>query len=133
MLIGRQVHTDYGKFIDLLALDGAGTVIVIELKKNLTPRDVVAQGLDYAAWVETLEPERLADIWRGYLTAYRKELGSQSLDEAFQKRFGAVLTEVTLSEAHQIVIVAARLDDRTEGIVTWAILDFGSLLIAKWE
>lgn len=75
MLIGRQVHTDFGKFIDLLAVDRSGTLIVIELKKDLTPREVVAQALDYAAWVEGLEPERIAipnsystrswQCWRG--------------------------------------------------------------------
>ncbi len=29
LLIGRQVSTDYGKFIDLLAIDATGSVIVI--------------------------------------------------------------------------------------------------------
>jgi RecB family endonuclease NucS len=32
--------TDYGKYIDLLAIDGTGSVIVIEIKKNKTPREV---------------------------------------------------------------------------------------------
>src|SRR5690625_4661316 len=52
MLIGRQVYTDFGKYIDLLAIDGTGSIIIIELKKHKTPRDVVAQAIDYAAWVE---------------------------------------------------------------------------------
>jgi len=119
MLIGRQVHTDFGKFIDLLAVDNSGTLIVIELKKDLTPREVVAQALDYAAWVEGLEPERIADIWRAYVDGWRKDLGSQSLDEAFQKRFGIALSEVELNAAHQMVVVAARLDNSTERIVTY--------------
>lgn len=43
MLIGRQVSTDYGKFIDLLAMDSDSGLVVIELKKDRTPREVVAQ------------------------------------------------------------------------------------------
>jgi len=42
MLIGRQVSTAFGKFIDILAMDINGNLSIIELKKNRTPREVVA-------------------------------------------------------------------------------------------
>jgi RecB family endonuclease NucS len=38
LIIGRQVATDSGKFMDLLAIDETGSLIVIELKKDQTPR-----------------------------------------------------------------------------------------------
>lgn len=119
MLIGRQVHTDYGKFIDLLALDETGTLIVIELKRNLTPRDVVAQAIDYAAWVENLTSDRIADIFLQYAATYRKDLQGLSLDAAFKQRFKCDLPQDDLNETHQIVVVAARLDESTERIVTY--------------
>ncbi|WP_447956117.1 endonuclease NucS domain-containing protein [Vreelandella sp. EE7] len=53
LLIGRQVRTGFDKLIDLLALDANGNVIIIELKRDKTPRDVVAQAIDYASWVVT--------------------------------------------------------------------------------
>jgi len=34
LLIGRQVATAYGKFIDMLAMDASGNLSVIELKKQ---------------------------------------------------------------------------------------------------
>jgi RecB family endonuclease NucS len=43
LIIGRQVITSFNKYIDLLAIDGNGSLIVVELKKDRTPRDVVAQ------------------------------------------------------------------------------------------
>lgn len=46
-MIGRQVRTTHGGYIDLLALNQDGQLIVIELKRELTPREVVAQALDY--------------------------------------------------------------------------------------
>ena len=52
-LIGRQIPTSYGKYVDLLALDGEGAIHVLELKRDRTPRDVVAHTLDYGSWVQT--------------------------------------------------------------------------------
>lgn len=63
LLIGRQVRTDFDKFIDLLAIDASGSVIIIELKRDKTPRDVVAQALDYASWVVEIDDSKLVDIY----------------------------------------------------------------------
>lgn len=63
MLIGRQIATDFGKIIDLLAMDAEGNLTVIELKRNRTPRDVVAQVLDYASWVQNLSYDEIAAIY----------------------------------------------------------------------
>ena len=46
LLIGRQIPTGYGTFIDMLAMDEEGGLSVIELKKGRTPREVIAQLLD---------------------------------------------------------------------------------------
>jgi RecB family endonuclease NucS len=54
LLIGRQVPTAFGGIIDLLAVDADGYINVLELKRDRTPRDVVAQVLDYGSWVATL-------------------------------------------------------------------------------
>ncbi len=46
LIIGRQIRTSYGKTIDLLTIDETGKLTVVELKRNKTPRDVVAQAID---------------------------------------------------------------------------------------
>jgi hypothetical protein len=119
LVIGRQIRTDYGGIIDLLAVDNSGTLIVIELKKDLTPRDVVAQAIDYAAWTQSLSADVVAGIFERYATAYKPELRQKTLDEAFKDRFGIVLAAEDLNHAHQIVVVASRLDPSTERIVSY--------------
>jgi len=45
LLIGRQVTTNLGTTIDLLAVDRQGDVVVLELKRDRTPRETLAQAL----------------------------------------------------------------------------------------
>lgn len=112
MLIGRQEPTDFGGRIDLLAIAPDGSLVLIEIKRDRTPREVVAQALDYASWVEALSADRIAQI-------YGRFSPGGSLSEAFRQRFGTALDEDTLNESPQIVLVAAALDDSTERIVKY--------------
>ena len=112
MLIGRQEQTGMGGRIDLLAMAPDGSLVLIELKRNKTPRDIVAQAIDYASWVEQLTADRVSQI-------YQRFSKSGNLDEAFRERFGTELDEETLNASHQIIVVAAELDDSTERIINY--------------
>lgn len=110
MLIGRQEDTGLSGRVDLLAIAPDGSLVLIELKRDRTPRDVVAQALDYASWLERLEADDIAAI-------YGRFSPGRSLAADFRERFGQSLDEETLNETHQIIVVAASLDDSTERIV----------------
>ena len=66
LIIGRQVSTNLGSFIDLLAVDRAGNSAVLELKRDRTPREAIAQALEYASFLETLDYEQLQQTLRKY-------------------------------------------------------------------
>lgn len=68
MVVGRQVTTNLGTFIDLLALDRQGNTVVIELKRGRTPRDTLAQALEYASFVEGLSYDDIEQLLRRYTT-----------------------------------------------------------------
>jgi hypothetical protein len=112
MLIGRQEQTGMGGRIDLLAIAPDASLVLVELKRNRTPREVVAQALDYASWVEQLTADRIVQI-------YQRFSQGGSLGDAFKQHFGAELDEETLNGSHQILLVAAELDDSTERIITY--------------
>ncbi|MDJ0334900.1 endonuclease NucS [Salinibacterium sp. G-O1] len=117
LIIGRQVSTAHGGFIDLLALDETAAVHVIELKRDKTPRDVTAQALDYGSWVSTLSRTDIHTIFE----AYRPGV---ALEEAFAERFNETLPE-EVNSSQVFTIVAASVDAATERIVRFLNEDFG--------
>jgi hypothetical protein len=107
-LVGRQVQTEFGGRIDLLAIDRQGSCVIIELKKGRSPRDVVAQLLDYASWVCDLDYDDLDRIASEH---YGKNIAS-----LYQEAFEDALPE-QLNTTHSMVIAAAELDESSERII----------------
>ena len=118
LVLGRQVRTEYGGFIDLLAIDSEGRVHVLELKRDLTPRDVVAQTLDYGSWVPKLTLEDLQHIYD------EQHSGGDSFDEEFARRFDVPLPDVVNAE-QQFTIVASALDPASDRIVEFLAESYG--------
>ncbi|MEW2553384.1 endonuclease NucS domain-containing protein [Streptomyces zhihengii] len=121
LLIGRQVPTPYGKVVDLLGMDAEGSLHVLELKRDRTPRDVVAQVLDYGSWVQELTNEQIREVYGAY--ARRRGL-AEELDEAFALKFGGGPPD-TLNSSHSLTVVASELDAATERIVGYLASGFG--------
>ena len=61
-IIGRQVSISNSGRIDILAIDGNGKLIILELKKGRGNRDIIAQILDYASYIEDLSRKDLEEI-----------------------------------------------------------------------
>src|SRR5437762_2911787 len=80
MIIGRQVPTPWGKFIDLLCIDGEGKIVVLELKRDKTPREVVAQALDYGSYVKTIQADELRRIFANYQKQYFAALPAKTIE-----------------------------------------------------
>ena len=104
LIIGRQVPTNLGSFIDLIGIDREGTLVVIELKRNRTPRDTLAQALEYASFAERLDTGQIEEILRSYLkddsvniAEYHREYFDLATDEA-----------VAFNKDQRIVIVGQR-------------------------
>lgn len=108
LIIGRQVQTGYGGYVDLLAINSDGELIILELKRSKTPRDIVAQCLDYGTWVHGLKLTDIVGIFESYK--------SSGFEKEFSEYFGTPVPE-PINSGYQIVIVAESLDDSTERIV----------------
>ena len=123
MVIGREVSTAFGGRVDVLAIDAAGNLAVIELKRNRTPREIVAQVLDYGSWVRNLTADEIAESFIDYQVRFLKTGTPKSINDAFQERFGVVPD--SLNSLHRLVIVAGSLDPSTERIVNYLTEEYG--------
>ena len=72
VLVGRQLPTSSGK-LDLLGVDSDGRLVVFELKRGTLTREAVAQVVDYASWLDSLND---ADLW----TCITKHSGQRGID-----------------------------------------------------
>jgi hypothetical protein len=116
LLVGRQVTTASGGRIDLLAIDGDANLVVLELKRDKTPREIVAQALDYASWVNDLSYEQI--------DAITKDFTGKPLAQAFSDHYGSSVPQ-TVNGHHSMVILASELDDSSERIVQYLAEQYG--------
>ncbi len=110
--LGREIETRHGHSIDNLFLDGNGHLVVAELKRGKTPRDVTAQVLDYGA--------------------YASRLGWNDIDALCRTRHGAVLESAYLlclgydlvkmpEPEHRLLIVAESYEPSVEDAAAYLI------------
>ena len=128
LIIGRQVETDYGKYIDLLCINSNGDLVIVELKKDKTPREVTAQVLDYASWIKDLSHEKIRSLANLYLAKR-----NTNLEESFLQKFGQEIPEV-LNESHSMLIVASEIDESTERIIKYLSDTYGvNINVAQFQ
>jgi hypothetical protein len=82
LVVGQQVATNLNTYIDLLGIDREGNTAIVELKRGRTPRETLAQALEYTSFVEGLGYEQLEQV----LMQYTGEDGTV-LSESHRKHF----------------------------------------------
>ena len=122
-VIGREVGTPVGSRIDILAIDSDGNLTIVELKRDRTPREVVAQILDYGSWIRRLTAEDIGSIYIDYQARFLNQPTPSGIDDALIAKFGSAPEE--LNSSHQLIIVAAEIDPATERIVSYLQEEYG--------
>lgn len=94
-IVARQFPTPAGP-IDLLALDPQGTWVIIEIKRNAVRRETIAQALDYASCIATMDVAGLTEA---------------------AKRAGSTVTSAGAERELRVVLVGTSRDPGLERIV----------------
>jgi len=103
LIIGRQITTNLNSYVDLLGIDNSGNIIVVELKRNKTPRDTIAQILEYASFVENLDYAQLNEIYQDYSGE------DVSLEDYHQQYFESEPEEKVSFNKHAKLVIVAQL------------------------
>ena len=126
-LLGEElliITNEYDKFdktkerLDLLALDKEGNVVVIELKRDDSGKNVDLQALKYAAYCSTLTLDKVVSIYRKYLG---KGNASLSEDEA-RNQILEFVTNIDFEEINdkpRIILVAKDFRQEVTASVMW--------------
>lgn len=104
-----------GGIFDILGISEKGDTVIVELKRDKSPRLVVSQALEYASGIRKEGYERLDERFRKF-RHNRGESANESLREAhadFFKLSDDPLDEREFNNNIHLVVVAAEFDDIT--------------------
>lgn len=110
LLIGKQVATETGGVIDLLAVDAEANLVVLQLKRDKSPHEIVAQTLDHASWVKGLSHDQIDAIASSFT--------GKPLTDAFSEHFGKAIPD-TINARHSMIILTPELDASSERIMQY--------------
>ena len=118
------ITTEYDKFdktkerLDLLALDKEGTVVIIELKRDDSGKNVDLQALKYAAYCSNLTLDELSGIFKKYS---EKSTSNLSLENA-RKKILEFISNVDFEEINdkpRIILVSKEFRQEVTASVLW--------------
>jgi len=115
LVIGEQVSTSSGGFIDFLGIDKeTGDLIIIELKRGRLGRDALAQAIDYASEVASWTEEDINE-------RINKKLKDLIIDENLSLED----SNIKLNQNQRILLVGFSMDDRLQRMIDWLSEKYG--------
>ena len=112
ILVGRQTPTEGGP-LDLLGVDGDGRLVVFELKRGTLSRDAVAQIIDYASYLDSMEFADLAS----HISENSGAHGIDGIDDFQDWYSNQDFVGLESLKPLRLLLVGLGTDDRTERMV----------------
>ena len=125
-------------FPDLLGVDSEGNLVIIEFKRGKTPREVIAQLLEYAAWANELPEEQIHEIADAYFEK-RDEFKGKTFTEAFKEAFDVPETDELppLKRKLRLFVVAEEIQPRVAHVCrflrTSYKMDVSCIAVSKFQ
>lgn len=117
LIIGEQVPTKSG-VIDFLGIDKSGNLVVIELKRDRLPREVLSQVIDYASDVASWDINRISEICTKYT--------GSSLEDYLNEKFEDIdLENLIINKSQRILLVGFSIEESLQRMIEWLSDNYG--------
>jgi len=117
LIIGEQVPTKSG-VMDFLGIDKSGNLVIIELKRDKLPREVLSQVIDYASDAASWDVDKLSEICTKYTGA--------SLEDYLNEKFEDIdLEDMLINKSQRILLVGFSIEESLQRMIEWLSNNYG--------
>lgn len=104
--------------MDFLAIDRAGNLVVIELKRDRLPREVLAQAVDYASSIASWDADKVSEICAKY--------ADQTVQDLLNESFGEIdLGDLVVNKVQRILLVGFSIEEPLQRMIEWLSSTYG--------
>jgi len=111
LIVGEQVYTKSG-VLDFLGLDNSGNTVIVELKRDKLPREVLTQAIDYASDVATWDVDKLSEVCMNHN-------GQALYDYLSENLMGVELDELVINQAQRLLLVGFSIEESLNRMIEW--------------
>ncbi len=116
-VIGEQIPTKTG-LVDFLAIDRAGNLVVVELKRDRLPREALAQAVDYASDVAGWDADKVSEVCVKY--------ADQTVQDLLNESFGSIdLGDLVINKVQRILLVGFSIEEPLQRMIEWLSSTYG--------
>ena len=117
LIIGEQVSTKSGP-MDFLGIDKSGNLVVIELKRDRLPRQVLSQVIDYASDAASWDVDKISEICTKYT--------GSGLEDYLNEKFEDIdLEDLLINKTQRILLVGFSIEEALQRMIEWLSNNYG--------
>lgn len=120
LVIQEQLTLSSGIKLDLLAIDGEGNLVIIELKRDSSGKDAELQAVKYASYCSTFDSEKIFSYYARYLHSDIDE-AKRKIKEFINDELEDEELEDDLNRNQRIILVAGEFHSNVISAVSWLI------------
>lgn len=109
LYLDQQGSPGEGGIFDIIGVDEQGDVVIIELKRGRSPRDIVAQALEYAASIRNEDYSQLEERFRNFIE--EEEASLQANHTSYFEKESDPLSEREFNTDQRLLLVGGDFSD----------------------
>ena len=104
--------------MDFLGIDKSGNLLIIELKRDELPREVLSQAIDYASDVAIWDVDKISEV----CTKHTR----QGLEDYLNEKFEDIdLEDLIINKTQRILLVGFSIEESLQRMIEWLSNNYG--------